>query len=93
MISRPIADNPYAYASNIRLQPVEHPTVSNRFAQPKTSAAANEGASAAPEQAPQNNSFAQAPKSASEGYAVAAPSIQPLPPPAPAPGSRIDVYA
>lgn len=94
MISRPISDNPHAYISNIRLQPAEHPTqVSNRFAQPKTSAAANEGASAPPEQQPQNNALAQAPTPASAGHVTAAPAIQPLPPPPPAAGDRIDVYA
>ena len=91
MISRPIADNPHAYASNIKLQPTEHSAQrSERFSQPKTSAAANEGASAAPEQKPQNNALSQAPTPASAGYVAAAPSIQPLPAPS---GSRIDVYA
>jgi len=85
MFSRPLTDNPHAYASLMRLPQPEHPPqASNRFAPPKPSGAATAGASAAPEQGPGNHAFAQP-----SGAPPAA-----LPPnPPPPPGSHIDVYA
>lgn len=59
MISRPFGDNPHAHISQVRLPPKPHPTeASNRFSQPKTSAAAFEGASSPPQDASVNNAFA-----------------------------------
>lgn len=84
MFSRPFGDNPHAYASLMRLPPQPHPTqASNRFAQPKTSAATYEGASAPPQEQPSTNAFAQ----------PASDAPQSLPSNPPPPGGRIDVYA
>lgn len=94
MFTRPLSDNPYAYASNVQLPATPHPPQrSNRFEQPVTSAAASTGTIAAPQEKPANQGLAQAAApSPSPAATASTQQVKPLPPPS-ALGSRVNTYA